>query len=83
MWEKPITGVSVKADKSELKVGETAKLTAVITPEDTTDSKDLKYESSDKAVAEVSDAGVVTAKGSRKSSDYRKQCGKTGCESNG
>ena len=43
--EKPITGVSVKADKSELKVGETAKLTAVITPEDTTDSKDLKYES--------------------------------------
>ena len=60
--EKPITGVSVKADKSELKVGETAKLTAVITPEDTTDSKDLKYESSDKAVAEVSDAGVVTAK---------------------
>ena len=60
--EKPITGVSVKADKSELKVGETAKLTAMITPEDTTDSKDLKYESSDKAVAEVSDAGVVTAK---------------------
>lgn len=60
--EKPITGVSVKADKSELKVGETAKLTAVITPEDTTDSKDLKYESSDKAVAEVSDTGVVTAK---------------------
>ena len=60
--EKPITGVSVKADKSELKVGETAKLTAAITPEDTTDSKDLKYESSDKAVAEVSDTGVVTAK---------------------
>lgn len=64
--EKPITGVSVKADKSELKVGETAKLTAVITPEDTTDSKDLKYESSDKAVAEVSDAGVVTAKAAGK-----------------
>ena len=58
--------VSVKADKSELKVGETAKLTAVITPEDTTDSKDLKYESSDKAVAEVSDAGVVTAKAAGK-----------------
>lgn len=64
--EKPITGVSVKADKSELKVGETAKLTAVITPEDTTDSKDLKYESSDKAVAEISDAGVVTAKAAGK-----------------
>ena len=64
--EKPITGVSVKAEKSELKVGETAKLTAVITPEDTTDSKDLKYESSDKAVAEVSDAGVVTAKAAGK-----------------
>lgn len=64
--EKPITGVSVKADKSELKVGETAELTAVITPEDTTDSKDLKYESSDKAVAEVSDAGVVTAKAAGK-----------------
>ena len=64
--EKPITGVSVKADKSELKVGETAKLTAVITPEDTTDSKDLKYESSDKAVAEVSDAGVVIAKAAGK-----------------
>ena len=64
--EKPITGVSVKADKSELKVGETAKLTAAITPEDTTDSKDLKYESSDKAVAEVSDAGVVTAKAAGK-----------------
>lgn len=64
--EKPITGASVKADKSELKVGETAKLTAVITPEDTTDSKDLKYESSDKAVAEVSDAGVVTAKAAGK-----------------
>ena len=64
--EKPITGVSIKADKSELKVGETAKLTAVITPEDTTDSKDLKYESSDKAVAEVSDAGVVTAKAAGK-----------------
>ena len=47
--EKPITGVSVKADKSELKVG-----------------KDLKYESSDKAVAEVSDAGVVTAKAAGK-----------------
>lgn len=64
--EKPITGVSVKADKSELKVGETAKLTAAITPEDTTDSKDLKYESGDKAVAEVSDAGVVTAKAAGK-----------------
>ena len=60
--ERPITGIMLNTSAAELKVGETLTLAAVITPEDTTDSKEVKYTTDNDAVAVVSGDGVVTAK---------------------
>lgn len=57
----PVTGVALSAEDITLtEVGETATLTAIITPEDTT-NKTVTWTSNDPSVATVSDTGVVTA----------------------
>ncbi|GIO64199.1 discoidin domain-containing protein [Paenibacillus cineris] len=56
-----VTGINVTPQQVELKEGETAQLTAVVTPEDAGD-KTITWTSSDTSVAEVSDTGKVTAK---------------------
>ena len=58
--ERPATALDVKADKTELKVGETATITTTVTPADTTDA--ITYESSNGKVVTV-DNGKVTAVG--------------------
>ncbi len=59
--ENPITGITVKEAAATVKEGETYAITASVTPEDTTDSKDLKFESDNTSVAAVEQNGVVTA----------------------
>lgn len=56
-----ITGLTVKENASTVKEGKTLKLEAAITPSNASNKK-LTYTSSDKTVATVSSAGVVTAK---------------------
>lgn len=51
--------VAISADKTTLEIGETAQLTATITPADATG--EITYESSDTAVATVDENGLVTA----------------------
>ena len=60
--ETPITGIAVSASANELKIGESAALTVVITPEDTTDGKEVTYTSDNEEAVSVSADGVVTAK---------------------
>ena len=55
----PATGVELSSDKTTLKVGETAQLTAVVSPEGATDA--VTYTSSDETVATVDESGKVTA----------------------
>ncbi len=54
-----VTGVALNQTELSLKAGQTATLTAAVAPEDATD-KAIRWESSDAAVASVSD-GIVTA----------------------
>lgn len=56
-----VTGISVTPEKVTLAKGESAQLTAVVTPDDAED-KSIHWKSSDQGVAEVSDSGEVTAK---------------------
>ena len=60
-FEKPVPATSVKLDKSELSLteGDTDKLTATVTPENTTDT--LVWSSSNTDVATVDNNGTVTA----------------------
>ena len=55
-----VTGITVSPNKLALNVGETANLTAIITP-DTAENKNVIWSSSDTDIATVAD-GVVTAK---------------------
>ena len=55
-----VTGITVSPNRLALDVGETANLTAVITP-DTAENKNVIWSSSDTDIATVAD-GVVTAK---------------------
>ena len=55
-----VTGITVSPNKLALNVGDTANLTAVITP-DTAENKNVIWSSSDTDIATVAD-GVVTAK---------------------
>ena len=55
-----VTGITVSPNRLALNVGETANLTAVITP-DTAENKNVIWSSSDTDIATVAD-GVVTAK---------------------
>ena len=59
----PLTGISL--DKTELTMfnGETKQLTVKYNPTNTTDSKDVKWTTSDKSVATVDDNGKVVAIG--------------------
>ena len=57
----PVTSVQLSSEKDKLQVGETLSLTANIIPADAT-TQSLVWSSSDPAIAEVSEEGVVTAK---------------------
>ncbi len=57
----PVESVSVTADKKELKVGETAQATAIVTPDNAT-NKEVTWSVSDENVLSVSEDGTVTAK---------------------
>ena len=56
----PVTGITLDKTSLALKVGDTATLTATVTPDDAT-QKGVSWTSSNTAVATVSEAGVVTA----------------------
>lgn len=55
-----VTGVSLNKGQLALTVGETAKLTATVTPSDAT-NKEISWASSNKAVATIDNAGNVQA----------------------
>lgn len=57
----PVESVAVTADKKELKVGETAQATAIVTPDNAT-NKEVTWSVSDENVLSVSEDGKVTAK---------------------
>lgn len=59
---QPVTDITLSASDMALKVGETAKLTAVILPSNAFD-KSVAWSSSNSQVAAVSDNGTVTAAG--------------------
>lgn len=59
----PITGISLDKTSLELGKGQTYKLTATITPDDTSDSKTITWTSSNDSIASVSSDGTVTAVG--------------------
>lgn len=56
----PVESVDLSSDKTTLKVGETAQLTATVSPETASDKK-VTYSVSPIGVVSVSDTGVVTA----------------------
>lgn len=58
---QPVTGVKLSATTAKLEAGQTAALTATISPDAATD-KTVKWTSSDAAIATVDAAGVVTGK---------------------
>lgn len=60
--KKAIEVISVQINKTETSIieGETETLTATVWPDDSTD-KTIKWNSSDEAIAKVSETGVVTA----------------------
>ena len=55
-----VSNIEVSADRTSIEVGQTAKLTATVTPDNATD-KSFTWSSSDNAVATVNADGVVTA----------------------
>lgn len=57
----PVESVAVTSDKKELKVGETAQATAIVTPDNAT-NKEVTWSVSDKEVISVDNTGKVTAK---------------------
>ncbi len=56
-----VTGVSLDKTEIALKTGDTAKLTATVTPDNATD-KTVRWTSSDDAIATVSEDGTIAAK---------------------
>lgn len=60
--ENPVTGVTISDETLELTKGETADLTATVTPEDAT-LKTVTWESADETIATVDSDGKVTATG--------------------
>jgi uncharacterized protein YjdB len=57
----PVTGVALDQNEATLEVGKTLQLKAEIKPSDATNSN-LRWESSDNNVTNVSNKGIVTAK---------------------
>ena len=60
--EIPITEISLDKSSATLTEGETTTLTATVLPENTTDSKNVSWRSSNSEVATVDANGTVTAK---------------------
>ncbi len=58
-----VTGISLNNTKIQIEVGDTEQLTAIVTP-DNASSKNVKWNSSNEAVATVSASGAVIAVGS-------------------
>ena len=56
-----VASISVTADKTELTVGDTMQAAAAVLPENA-DNKEVTWTSSDETVANVSEAGLITAK---------------------
>lgn len=56
----PLEGIVLNVEERELKLGKTFKMKASGSPEDFTDSWDLKWSSSNTSVATVDEEGVVT-----------------------
>ena len=56
-----VASISVTADKKELEIGGTAQAAAAVLPENA-DNKEVTWASSDETVANVSEAGLITAK---------------------
>ena len=61
--KSPITKIDLDKKEAYLDKGNTLKLNATITPENTTDDKTLTWDSSNKSVATVSNDGLVKAIG--------------------
>lgn len=59
---KSVTGISLNSNSFSLKKGETAQLTATVTPSDAT-NKTVKYTSSNNNIAKVDSNGKITAVG--------------------
>ena len=56
-----VTGIALDKNELALKTGDTAKLTATVTPDNATD-KTVRWTSSDETIATVSEDGTITAK---------------------
>ena len=59
-YDKKVSGIEVKANKTEIVPGKTANLTATVAPADAT-RQTVKWSSSDESIATVNYAGVVVA----------------------
>ena len=59
--EIPLTGMEIKVDNTTIKEGEEIQLNVEFTPENTTDSKELTYISSDESILTVDENGVIRA----------------------
>ena len=55
-----VTGITIKTDKKEIKIGETAQLKAEIQPDNATNQK-VTWSTSDEKIATVDEKGLVTA----------------------
>lgn len=60
--EKPITSLKVKLENEVLEEEKTTKAIVLYEPEDTTDSKNFTFSSSNESVAVIDENGVITAK---------------------
>ena len=57
----PLTSITLDKQETTIKKGDTVDLKVIYNPEDTTDSKDVTWTSSDNTVASVDEDGTVTA----------------------
>lgn len=57
----PLNSISIEGTASVIKKGTTAQLKVIYNPDDTTDSKEVTWKSSNPSVAEVDKNGLVTA----------------------
>ena len=60
--EKPITALTVKLENEVLEEEKTTKAIVSYEPEDTTDSKDFTFASSNESIAVIDSNGIITAK---------------------